>query len=112
MHVKRQVFYAEGGSGSATASGTINVNGAIAAIELGYTGLPATTDVVLSSGATEVLTKSNSNTDETFYPRVAATKADGSASTLTEVSPVVRKLSVELTGGDPDGELEVLVWVE
>lgn len=112
MNVKRQVFYAEGSAGSATASGSINVNGSIHAVELGYTNLPNTTDVTLSSGATEVLSKSNSNADETFYPRVAATKADGSASTLTEVSPVVRKLSVELSGGDPDGELEVLVWTE
>lgn len=112
MLATRKVLYAEGSAGSATASDTINVNGKIHAVELGYTGLPNTTDVVLSSGATEVLTRSNSSTDETFYPRVAATKADGSASTLTEVAPIVRKLSVELTGGDPDGELEVLIWVE
>lgn len=109
---KKTTLTAAGSPGSATATHDINVNGKIYAIKLDYTGLPATTDVTLSEGTTEVLSRANSNTDETFYPRLPATKADGSASTLTEVAPILAKLHVDVAGGDPDGTLVVTVFSE
>lgn len=112
MKVLTSLIETDGDAGSATGSKKINVNGVIYAVELNYTNLPNTTDVELKSGATEVLTRSNSATDETFYPRVAASKPDGSASTLTEVGPAVRKLDVAIAQADPNGELEITLWVE
>lgn len=103
-------------AGKATAEDTLELHGtrAIYAIILDYTGLPATTDVVVTDGAesvsSNVLTQANSNTDKVYYPRaVAAKSADGSASTLTEACPVAESLKISVKEGDPGGTLAVTV---
>lgn len=106
---------AAGEAGSATASGSLSLDGLkrVVAVGLDYTGLPATTDVtIVAAGplATGVLTRISTVTDAVFYPVVPASKAaDGSASALTEVSPVAERLTVTLAQGDPAGTLTVTV---
>ena len=126
---------ATGEAGSASAAGSIQLRGVceVYAVALDYTSLPATADVTVTDGAGiggTVLSRSNSNTDATLYPRAAASKsadgsssstarspygtppqADGSASSLTEVVPVAETLSIAVAQGNPGGTLKVTAYV-
>jgi hypothetical protein len=108
---------AAGEAGSASVAGSIQLRGVceVYAVALNYTSLPATADVTITDGAGiggTILSRSNSNTDATLYPRAVASKsADGSASSLTEVVPVAEALSIAVAQGNPGGTLRVTAYV-
>lgn len=114
-----QTLTATGSAGSATAEATFSFGAPwrVYALIFDYTGLPSSTDVTVTDGSetvqSTVLIESNTEADKVVYPRAAASKAaDGSASTLTEVLPVVESLKVTLTQGNPGGTLKVTVFCE
>lgn len=109
-----------GSAGSASGSGSLGVpteggSARVVAIRLSYTGEPATTDVTITDGLTggAIVTVSNSSTAATVYPSAASAKADGTASTLTEVSPICTgKLNIAVAQGDNAGTVTVTAFFE
>lgn len=113
MRIVRVTVPVAGGAGVATGSGIANINGAIYAVRLDLTSQPGTADVTIAEGTTEILSRANSGADETYYPRVTAAKADGTASALTEVAPAVEKATITVAQGDAHASgVKAIFWVE
>lgn len=114
MNVETKTFTTSGSNGSATATGSISIDvpGLVHAIGLDFTDQPNTVDVTITGkSGKQLFSRSNSNADGVFYPRLPATKPDATASALTEVAAVERGVDVSVAGGDSGKTVAVTLYV-
>ena len=87
----------------------------VLAVKIDYSAsTPTTCDVAISDNVdgSNILTVNNTATDKKHYPVIAASKAaDGTGSTLTEVTPISEALHIVVAQSNPGEQITLDFYV-